>query len=68
VAQAAEIAGMIRAPSAYDARYHPELARERRDQVLSRMVETGYLTADQARTAATAPVLSGPPLPAGSCL
>jgi penicillin-binding protein 1A len=67
VAQAAEIAGMIQAPSAYDARYHPELARERRNQVLGRMVEAGYLTADQANAAASTPVVSGPGPAAASC-
>ena len=59
VAQAAEIAGAVQAPSAYDPRLHPDLARARRDHVLDRMVETGYLDAAQASAAKSEPVLAG---------
>ena len=51
-AQAAMLAGLLQAPSAYDPRTHPDLARERREQVLDRLVATGKLTARQAQTAA----------------
>jgi penicillin-binding protein 1A len=43
IPQAAMLAGMISAPSAYDPILHPEAARERRDQVLVAMRETGVI-------------------------
>jgi membrane peptidoglycan carboxypeptidase len=58
-AQAAEIAGMLAAPSNYDPRLHPNLARIRRDHALDRMVNVGYLTTAQAAADKTEPVLSG---------
>jgi len=57
-AQAAEIAGSVQAPSAYDPRLHPDLARDRRDHVLDRMVDSGYLTPAQAGAAKSEPVLA----------
>ncbi len=59
VAQAAELAGSVQAPSDYDPRYHPDLARDRRDYVLDRMVETGYLSPSQAAADKSHPVLLG---------
>jgi membrane peptidoglycan carboxypeptidase len=59
VSQAAELAGMLAAPSIYDPRLHPDLARVRRDHALDRMVETGYLTSAQAADAKADPVLAG---------
>jgi penicillin-binding protein 2A len=56
-AQAAELAGSAQLPAATDPRYHPDRARARRDFVLARMVETGYLSGAQAATAAAEPVL-----------
>lgn len=58
-AEAAELAGMVRAPSLYDPRLHPDLARARRDYALDRMVDVGYLTPAQAAAARTEPVLTG---------
>lgn len=54
--QVALLVGMIRGPSLYDPRRHPERARERRDLVLGMMAEQGVITADDARTAATLPL------------
>jgi 1A family penicillin-binding protein len=45
--QSALLAGLIRSPSAYDPVFHPALARERRNYVLSRMRELGMI--DQVR-------------------
>lgn len=59
VAEAAELAGSVQAPSAYDPRYHPELAQDRRDYALQRMAAVGYLTQAQARSAMRAPVVAG---------
>jgi penicillin-binding protein 1A len=55
-AQAAMLAGLLQAPSAYDPLTHPGLASERREHVLDQLVANGKLTARQARRAsATAP-------------
>jgi penicillin-binding protein 1A len=47
-AQAALLAGLVQAPSAYDPVVHPELATSRRGHVLDRLVATHALTASQA--------------------
>ncbi|HEY7200576.1 MAG TPA: biosynthetic peptidoglycan transglycosylase [Candidatus Dormibacteraeota bacterium] len=57
VGQAAELAGSVQAPSVTDPRYDPAAARARRDYVLERMVEVGYLDAAQAAAARAEPVL-----------
>lgn len=57
VAEAAELAGMVQGPSAYDPRYHPAKARARRDYAIERMLEVGYITQDEARIAKAAPVV-----------
>jgi penicillin-binding protein 1A len=52
--QAALLAGLVQAPSAYDPTMHPALALSRRAHVLSRLAATGDLTAaDASRLAAT---------------
>ena len=43
-AQSALLAGLIASPSAYDPVEHPEAARQRRDLVLSRMLEERMIT------------------------
>lgn len=49
-AEVALLVGLIRGPSYYDPRRHPERARARRDQVLAQMFETGLI--DEAEFAA----------------
>ncbi len=61
LAEAAEIAGMPQAPSGYDPRFEPARARHRRDVVLTRMAELGYVSDAQARAAMAEPVLSTGP-------
>jgi penicillin-binding protein 1A len=51
VAQSALLAGLIRSPVELDPIDHPERARDRREQVLSAMVETGVISRAQARNA-----------------
>jgi penicillin-binding protein 1A len=63
VAEAAELAGNVQAPSAYDPRYHPEAARDRRDYALERMAQVGFVTEQQALAGKLAPVVTG----AGHC-
>ncbi|MGH2987640.1 MAG: transglycosylase domain-containing protein, partial [Solirubrobacterales bacterium] len=45
--EAALLAGMISSPSAYSPRANPETALERRNLVLQRMTEAGYLTEEE---------------------
>jgi membrane peptidoglycan carboxypeptidase len=59
IAEAAQLAGSVQAPSAYDARYHPEVAKARRDYALERMVQVGSITEQQALAGMLAPVVSG---------
>ncbi|MFI6518281.1 transglycosylase domain-containing protein [Spirillospora sp. NPDC050679] len=51
--EAALLAGVVRYPYAYDPTQHPGSARQRRDVVLARMAELGWITpADAARAKA----------------
>ncbi len=49
--QAAMLAGLLKAPSRYNPIASPENAALRTRQVLDRMVDAGYLSPDEARTA-----------------
>ena len=60
-AQAALLAGKIRAPEILDPRRDPEAAKARRDAVLENMAENGYLTEDEAGREMAAPVELAPP-------
>ena len=50
--EAAMLAGLLQAPSAYDPLQHPELARQRQRHVLSQLVANHDLTSRQAAAAA----------------
>jgi membrane peptidoglycan carboxypeptidase len=68
--QAAMLVGLVRAPSRYDPFVNPVLANQRRNEVLTNMVETGDLTrADADRVAATPIRLATqtPPIPREGC-
>jgi membrane peptidoglycan carboxypeptidase len=54
--QAAMLAGLVQAPSAYDPLAHPVLAREREAHVIGRLVATGALTRAQANAALAQPL------------
>ncbi|HUG52176.1 MAG TPA: PBP1A family penicillin-binding protein, partial [Vicinamibacteria bacterium] len=56
LSQAALLAGLIRGPSIYDPRRHPERARERRDLVLRLMEEQGRVPAATATASRAAPL------------
>ena len=56
VNQAATLAGMIAAPSAFDPENNPKGARRRRDVVLSAMADRGWLPADRASHIADGPL------------
>ena len=49
--EAALLAGMVASPSGYDPIAHPAASRERRNLVLLRMYEQGFLTREQYETA-----------------
>jgi len=54
--QAALLAGLVQAPSAYDPVAHPVLAREREAHVLGRLAATGTLTTAQVTAALAQPL------------
>jgi penicillin-binding protein 1A len=54
--EAAFLAGLPKAPNNYNPQRNPEGARERRNYVLDRMVEAGYLTAEQGAAAEAKPI------------
>lgn len=54
--QAALIAGLPQAPSAYTPRRNPEAALERRDVVLNKMYQQGYITSEELQEALSAPL------------
>jgi penicillin-binding protein 1C len=62
LAEAALLAGLPQAPSAYDPFAHPEAARARQAQVLAAMARAGVISAEQAERAAAEPLqLAGRP-------
>jgi penicillin-binding protein 1B len=58
--EAALIAGMIRSPAYYSPLAHAERARQRRDAVLRRMAELGWIDAARLERAVAAPVETSP--------
>jgi membrane peptidoglycan carboxypeptidase len=49
--EAATLAGIVQQPSRFDPTQNPDQSQARRDVVLNRMAELGYITAEQAREA-----------------
>ena len=49
--EAATLAGIVQQPSRFDPTRNPRQSQERRDVVLNRMAELGYITVDEARAA-----------------
>lgn len=54
--QAATLAGLVQNPSRYDPTRYPERAQARRNLVLKAMVNSGFITAEQAEIAIAVPV------------
>ncbi|MGD9509253.1 MAG: penicillin-binding protein 1A, partial [Geminicoccaceae bacterium] len=60
IGEAALLAGLPKAPSSYDPVSNPEAALQRRDYVLGRMLDDGYVTADEATAARAEPLALHP--------
>lgn len=61
LAEAATLAGIIKAPSALSPRNHPDRAKERREIVLAKMEERGVITAKDRQRAAKEELKIRPP-------
>ncbi|WP_204332283.1 transglycosylase domain-containing protein [Geodermatophilus sabuli] len=67
--QAALLAGLAQSPTSDDPFTNPEAATERRNEVLSRMAEQGYVSAEEAAQAQAAPLGLAPgPAPRRGCV
>ena len=60
LAQAATLAALPKGPALYDPIRHPDRARERRNLVLSQMVDQKYITSEAAAAAKAEPVVTVP--------
>ena len=54
--EAAMLAGVVQSPSAYDPLQHPKASKRRRDLVLQRMLEQGYISQSQYAAAIAEPI------------
>ncbi|WP_394824565.1 penicillin-binding protein 1C [Pendulispora albinea] len=57
-AEAALLAGLPRGPALYEATRHPERAKRRRDRVLGRMHDAGWLTTEETARAQGEPLVT----------
>jgi membrane peptidoglycan carboxypeptidase len=69
LAEAATLAGIVQQPTAYDPLRNPELSTARRNVVLRRMAELGFVSQDEADRAALTPMtrLLSPSLTTNGC-
>jgi len=58
LAESALLAGIIRWPTRYSPFNNPDIAKERRDFVLSRMVELGFISAAEGEAAKNEPIVT----------
>jgi penicillin-binding protein 1A len=58
IEEAAYLGGLPKGPNNYNPQRFPEAAKVRRDWVLSRMREDGYITIEQETAAATTPIVT----------
>ena len=61
--EAATLAGIIQRPRDYSPYRNPELVKERRDKVLRRMLDEGYIAAKDHQQAVATPLLVAPHAP-----
>lgn len=57
--EAALLAALPKAPGTYNPQRNPDQARARRDWVIDRMAEGGFITVEQARSAQAKPIVLG---------
>ena len=67
LAEAAMLAGATNSPLAYDPTLHPGNAQKRRNIVLQRMAQLGYITQQQADQTAAQPIRLNEYKPKGGC-
>ena len=60
LAEAATLAGMIQVPAHYMPTRHPQASKQRRDWVLDRMVEAGFIEPQRAAAAKGRPLVTHP--------
>jgi len=60
LAEAALIAGLPQAPTGFSPRKHPDKALERRNMVIGKMAETGFVTEKEAENALLTPIELAP--------
>jgi membrane peptidoglycan carboxypeptidase len=65
--QSAMLAGLVQSPTDYDPLRHPNAARQRRDEVLDRMVTAGFITDARRRAASATPVAAHLHAPTFGC-
>ncbi len=65
--QAAMLAGVLNSPGLFDPLLNPDAAIARRDQVLDRMVEEGFLDAATAQETKNLPLELAPSVPPNGC-
>src|SRR5204863_5792364 len=58
IAEVAFLAALPKAPSHYDPRFHHEAALDRRNWVITQMVENGYVSDEQARASKAEPLIT----------
>lgn len=56
LAESALLAGVIRMPNRYSPYFYPENARKRRDTVINKMLELGYISEEEATQAKMEPI------------
>jgi penicillin-binding protein 1B len=61
IEEVAMIAGLVKGPNSYAPTKHPDSAKQRRDVVLRRLRETGFLTEEDWKRATSEPVHVAPP-------
>ena len=57
VGEAAFLSGLAKAPNNYNPQRQPEAARDRRDYVIGRMEDEGYINADEGKAARAEPIV-----------
>lgn len=58
LAESATLAGIVQQPVAFDPLHNPELSQKRRNVVLGRMADQGYVSQEEAKQASLIPMVS----------